>query len=48
MKILGTTTLTEGSKIVLISKVKEKLKAEKGDMLVYFEANNGDIIIKKG
>lgn len=48
MRIIGTTTVTDGSKIVLISKVAHKFKAEKGDIIVFYEADNGDIIIKKG
>ncbi len=48
MRIIGTTTVTEGNKIVLISKVAKKFEAKKGDMIVFYEDDNGDIIIKKG
>ncbi len=48
MKIIGTTTVTDSNKIVLISKVAQKFEVKKGDIIVFYEADNGDIIIKKG
>lgn len=48
MRIIGTTTITDGNKIVLISKIAQKFKAKKGDIIVFYESENGDIIIKKG
>lgn len=48
MKILGTATVSEGMKIVLISRVAKKLKAKKGDLIVFYENDEGDILIRNG
>jgi bifunctional DNA-binding transcriptional regulator/antitoxin component of YhaV-PrlF toxin-antitoxin module len=46
MKILGTATVSEGMKIVLISRVAKKLNAKKGDLVVFYETDEGNIIIR--
>jgi bifunctional DNA-binding transcriptional regulator/antitoxin component of YhaV-PrlF toxin-antitoxin module len=48
VRILGTATVSEGMKIVLISRVAKKLNTKKGDIIVFYENNEGDIIIRKG
>ncbi len=48
MKILGTATVSEGMKIVLISRVAKKLNSKKGDLVVFYENDEGDIIIRNG
>jgi bifunctional DNA-binding transcriptional regulator/antitoxin component of YhaV-PrlF toxin-antitoxin module len=48
VRILGTATVSEGMKIVLISRVAKKLNTKKGDIIVFYENDEGDIIITKG
>ena len=48
MKILGTATISEGMKIVLISRVAKKFNAKKGDLIVFYENDEGDIVIRNG
>ena len=48
MGILGTTKLSKGGKMTLIKDVQDKLKLKEADIIVFYEADNGDIIIKKG
>ncbi len=48
MRIIGTSKVTKGKKIALISDISKKLDAGEGDIIVFYEADNGDIIIKKG
>lgn len=48
MPIIGTAKVTYGGKIALISDVKKKLNANIGDIIVFEETANGDILIKKG
>jgi hypothetical protein len=47
VKILGTTTVADGMKIVLISRIAKKFDAKKGDVVVFCENNAGDIVIRK-
>ncbi|VVB96425.1 Uncharacterised protein [uncultured archaeon] len=47
MQIIGTTTVTDGNKIVLISKIAKKINAKKGDTIVFFENEKKEIIIQK-
>lgn len=48
MRILGTATVSEGMKIVLVSRVAKKMEIKKGDIIVFYENDEGDIIIRKG
>jgi hypothetical protein len=48
MKILGTATVSEGMKIVLVSRATKKLNAKKGDLIVFYETDEGDILIRNG
>ncbi len=48
MNILGTTKLAKGGKITIIIDVQKKMKAKEGDVIVFFENEAGDIIIRKG
>ncbi len=48
MRILGTATVSEGMKIVLISRVAKKMEIKKSDIIVFYENDEGDIIIRKG
>ncbi len=48
MRILGTATVSEGMKIVLISRIAKKFNTKKGDIIVFYENDEGDIIIRKG
>ena len=45
-KILGTSKIAIGRKISLLKKVADKLEADEGDDIVFFE-ENGKIIIEK-
>ena len=47
MRILGTATVSEGMKIVIISRVSKKMEIKKGDIIVFYETDKGDIIIRK-
>jgi bifunctional DNA-binding transcriptional regulator/antitoxin component of YhaV-PrlF toxin-antitoxin module len=47
MKIIGTTRVTKGWKISLIKDVRDKLNAELGDKLVFYESDKGEIVLKK-
>ncbi len=48
MKILGTATVSDGMKIVLVSRAAKKLNAKKGDIIVFYETDEGEILIRKG
>jgi bifunctional DNA-binding transcriptional regulator/antitoxin component of YhaV-PrlF toxin-antitoxin module len=48
VRILGTATVSEGMKIVLISRIAKKFNTKKGDIIVFYENDEGDIIIRKG
>lgn len=48
MKILGTATISDGMKIVLISRVAKKFNAKKGDLVVFYETDEGEIVIRNG
>ena len=48
MKLLGAAKVTIGRKIALISDVSKKLDANEGDVIGFYENENGEIIIKKG
>jgi len=48
MPIVGTAKVTHGGKIALISDVRKKLKADTGDVIVFEENADGQIVIKKG
>ncbi len=48
MRILGTAKVTAGKKIALISDIAKKLDAKEGDIIVFYESDNGDILIRKG
>lgn len=45
-KLLGTTKLTTDKKMTLIESAAEKMKAEKGDLIAFYE-ENGKIVIEK-
>ncbi len=45
-KLLGTTKLTTDKKMTLIESAAEKLKADKGDLIAFYE-ENGKIVIEK-
>ncbi len=45
-KILGTSKIAVGRKISLLKEVADKLNADVGDTVVFFE-ENGKIIIEK-
>ena len=47
MKLLGTSTISKGFKTTVIKRVVEKLNLEEGDLVAYYEDENGDIIIRK-
>ncbi|SNQ59808.1 hypothetical protein [Candidatus Methanoperedens nitratireducens] len=48
MRILGTSKVSKSYKIALISDIAKKLEAKEGDIIVFYENDAGDIIIKKG
>ena len=48
MSIIGAAKITYGGKIALISDVRKKLKADVGDVIVFEETADGQIVIKKG
>ncbi len=45
-KLLGTTKLTTDKKMTLIETAAEKMKAEKGDLIAFYE-EDGKIIIER-
>jgi hypothetical protein len=45
-KLLGTTKISTDNKMTLIEQAAEKMKAEKGDLIAFYE-ENGKIIIEK-
>ncbi len=45
-KILGTSKISTNRKISLLKEVSEKLKAEEGDNIVFYE-DSGRIFIEK-
>lgn len=47
MEPLGTTKLTKDRKMTLIREVSNRLKADSGDLIAFYE-KDGEIIIKKG
>ncbi len=47
MRILGTATVSQGMKVVLISRVAKKMEVKRSDIIVFYENNEGDIIIRK-
>jgi AbrB family looped-hinge helix DNA binding protein len=48
MGILGTTKLSKGGKVTLIKDIQDKMNLKEGDIIVFYESANGDIILKKG
>lgn len=48
MKILGTATVSDGMKIVIVSRAAKKLNAKKGDIIVFYETDEGEILIRNG
>jgi bifunctional DNA-binding transcriptional regulator/antitoxin component of YhaV-PrlF toxin-antitoxin module len=46
-KLLGTSTVSKGFKTTIIKRVAEKLDLNEGDLIAYYEGENGDIIIRK-
>ncbi len=48
MRILGTATVSDGMKIVLVSRAAKKLNAKKGDLIVFYENDAGDVLIRNG
>jgi len=47
MKLLGTSTLSRGAKTTIIRPVIEKLNLQEGDLIAYFESDDGKIILAK-
>ncbi len=45
-KLLGTTKLTTDNKMTLIEPAAEKMKAEKGDLIAFYQ-EDGKIVIEK-
>jgi bifunctional DNA-binding transcriptional regulator/antitoxin component of YhaV-PrlF toxin-antitoxin module len=45
-KILGTTKVGPKYRITLINYVREKLKAEIGDLIIYVEDDKGNIVLQ--
>ncbi len=39
--------MSKGFKTTIIRRVVEKLKLEEGDLIAYYENENGDIVIRK-
>ena len=48
MSILGAAKITYGNKISLITDVRKKLKANVGDVIVFEDTVDGQIVIRKG
>ncbi|WP_290597105.1 AbrB/MazE/SpoVT family DNA-binding domain-containing protein [Archaeoglobus sp. JdFR-39] len=47
MKLLGTSTVSKGYKTTIIKAVIEKLNLKEGDLIAYFEDENGKVVITK-
>jgi len=48
LKIVGTTKLTSDGKITLVTDVRKKLGVSGGDVIVFEENENNNIIVRKG
>jgi AbrB family looped-hinge helix DNA binding protein len=48
MNILGTTKLAKGGKVTIIKDIQSKMDLKEGDIIVFCETDEGDIIIRKG
>lgn len=47
-KTIGGSKVQPNYRITLIKRVREKLNLEIGDLVIYFENERGNIILKKG
>jgi bifunctional DNA-binding transcriptional regulator/antitoxin component of YhaV-PrlF toxin-antitoxin module len=47
MKLIGTSKTSTDNKITIIKEVAQKLKIEQGDIIAFYEGEEGNIIIKK-
>ncbi len=45
-KLLGTTKLSTDNKMTLIEQASEKMKAQKGDLIAFYD-EDGKIVIEK-
>lgn len=46
-KLLGTTKISENSRITLKKNIKQILNVDYMDCIAYYQNDNGDIIIRK-
>lgn len=47
-KVLGTSSVSTGHKTTIVKRVVEKLDIEPGDLIVFVEDDDGNIVIRKG
>lgn len=47
MKLLGTSKISTDNKATIIKDVAQKLNMAQGDLLGFYEGDNGNIVIKK-
>lgn len=47
-KVLGTSKVQPNNRITIVRQVQKKLNVHVGDVLMYIEDENGNIVIKKG
>jgi hypothetical protein len=47
VKILGTVTVSDGMKIILVSRVAKNFDTKKGDVIVFCDNDAGDVVIRK-
>lgn len=48
MAILGTTKLSKGGKVTLIESVRDYIGAKEGDIIVFEDDPEGNVMIRKG
>ena len=47
-KLLGTSAVYESNKTTLIKRVITKLGLEVGDVVAFYENDDGDVVVRKG
>jgi bifunctional DNA-binding transcriptional regulator/antitoxin component of YhaV-PrlF toxin-antitoxin module len=47
MRVLGTTKVSKGGKVTLIEAVREYIGAQEGDVIVFEDDAEGNVMIRK-
>lgn len=48
MRLLGAAKVSGNNRIALVSPVAKKLKIEVGDHVLFYETDDGQVVVKKG